>query len=54
MLLKIGAKVPWSFKDKSNATFQDYLRVLIKITSEQGYEEDKTKAYWEKALLDAW
>lgn len=54
MLLKVGSNIEWSFKDKENATFKKYLSILIKITQEQSSEEDKTRVYWEKALIDSW
>ena len=41
--------------ERSNETFTKFMEILNKITKEElETEEDKTKNYWEKALIDSW
>ncbi len=41
--------------DRSNSTFIKFLEILNQITKEEKEsEEDKTRSYWEKALIDSW
>ena len=51
----MSSQFKWYFMDKENATFQKFMHILTEITSDQGsHEEDKTRVYWEKALIDSW
>lgn len=40
--------------DKNNETFKKFMVILTQITKDMQSEEDKTKKYWEKALIDSW
>lgn len=41
--------------DKENKTFKRFMSILNDITSGQtSSEEDKTRTYWEKSLVDSW
>ncbi len=55
MLLKMSSQFKWHFMDKENATFQSFMSILNDITSGQkSSEEDKTRTFWEKSLVDSW
>ncbi len=55
MMLKMTSQIRWNFLDKSNSTFKRFIEILNQITKEEKEtEEDKTKVYWEKALIDSW
>lgn len=54
MLLKVSSQLHWTFMDKSNELFKKFMTILIQISQQQKSEEDKTKVYWEKALMDSW
>lgn len=53
MLLSVSSQMKWSFMETGNPVFQQFMKILIQITQESS-EEDKTKSYWEKALIDSW
>ena len=41
--------------DKENETFKSFMSILNDITSGQtSSEEDKTRTFWEKSLVDSW
>ena len=40
--------------DRSDKIFQNFMNILITLTKDQTSEEDKTKVFWEKALIDSW
>ena len=40
--------------DIHDPTFMKFMEILTQITKEQQSEEDKTRVYWEKALIDSW
>jgi len=41
--------------DKENETFKNFMSILNDITCGQtSSEEDKTRTYWEKSLVDSW
>ena len=54
MLLKVSSQLKWYFMDRKNETFLRFMEILNKITNNLQSEEDKTRTYWEKALIDSW
>lgn len=54
MLLKVSSQLKWYFMDRKNETFLRFMEILNKITNNLQSEEDKTRSYWEKALIDSW
>lgn len=59
MLLKITAQIKWSgaLSDKKDETiFMKFMEILNFITTldVKQSEEDKSRTYWEKALIESW
>ena len=55
LLLKVTSQIKWHFLDREDPTFKRFIEILNQITKEdQESEEDKTRSYWEKALIDSW
>lgn len=59
MLLKVSSQLKWYFMDRKNPTFGHFMQILNDITKDQqsegsSTEEDKTRTYWEKSLIDSW
>ena len=59
MLLKVCSKLDWSKIDQQSRSFGQFRQILIQVTSQSSQldgqnHEDKSKAYLEKQLIEAW
>lgn len=53
-LLKVSSHIKWRLEGQDTEMFNRFMKILVEITQDPLNVEDKTRAYWEKALIDSW